>query len=235
MTAAWVSTHLDLSLNIWFKPSDKPASFGFSWRNPVSGMVAERRLKCEQSGRFEDFDSDLFWQKMLEAMPQGVMVLSRTLELVHCNEKAAELCEQLRELEEASSSLPIALLELCERFLQEQETIREYLVMEYRGATGETVRSRVRWMTMRSEAPSLLLVLLEDCRDALQEERFLEQRRYDLTDREAEVWSLFRQHCTYQEISDALNISMNTVKTHMKNVYAKRRNLAGRRKIWYAR
>ncbi len=43
---------------------------------------------------------------------------------------------------------------------------------------------------------------------------------------------LLRQEYTYQEIARVLQISLNTVKTHVKNVYAKRRSFHGQEKFW---
>ncbi|NEQ50076.1 MAG: LuxR family transcriptional regulator, partial [Leptolyngbya sp. SIO3F4] len=39
--------------------------------------------------------------------------------------------------------------------------------------------------------------------------------------READVWILHRIGLSYQEIAARLYIALNTVKKHMKNVYAK--------------
>jgi DNA-binding CsgD family transcriptional regulator len=77
-----------------------------------------------------------------------------------------------------------------------------------------------------------ILVFLENCADSLKEELRIEQRKYDLTEREAEIWMLLRQEYTYQEIAKMLQISLNTVKTHVKNVYAKRRSFQGQERFW---
>lgn len=43
----------------------------------------------------------------------------------------------------------------------------------------------------------------------------------DLTERELDVLNLIAKGCSNQEISDALFISLNTVKTHIKNIFQK--------------
>lgn len=43
-----------------------------------------------------------------------------------------------------------------------------------------------------------------------------------LSGREKEVEALLRQRKSYKEISNELNIGINTVKTHVKNIYSKR-------------
>lgn len=47
-------------------------------------------------------------------------------------------------------------------------------------------------------------------------------RQYGLTEREAEVWRLRQQDKTYEEIAQDLFITVNTVKRHLKRVYAQR-------------
>lgn len=46
-------------------------------------------------------------------------------------------------------------------------------------------------------------------------------QKYGLTCREAEVWFLHRNKYSYKEIADKLFVTINTVKKHMKNIYAK--------------
>lgn len=43
----------------------------------------------------------------------------------------------------------------------------------------------------------------------------------DLTEREVDVLNLIAKGCSNQEISDQLHISLNTVKTHIKNIFQK--------------
>jgi DNA-binding CsgD family transcriptional regulator len=59
----------------------------------------------------------------------------------------------------------------------------------------------------------------------------IQQKKYDLTEREAEIWMLLRKEYTYQDIAKILQISLNTVKTHVKNIYAKRRTSQGEEKV----
>ncbi|HHX36428.1 MAG TPA: helix-turn-helix transcriptional regulator [Clostridiaceae bacterium] len=45
--------------------------------------------------------------------------------------------------------------------------------------------------------------------------------KFDLSEREIDVISLIVQGLTYQETADQLFISINTVRTHIKNIYSK--------------
>jgi ATP/maltotriose-dependent transcriptional regulator MalT len=125
-------------------------------------------------------------------------------------------------------------------------------VMECQASAGQTIRISARWLDLPVQREAVvphagsnvqagefgqqrqacILLLLEDCNDLLQEELRIERKKYDLTEREAEVWMLLRQEYSYQDIAKMLQISLNTVKTHVKNVYAKKRSCQGREKFW---
>lgn len=195
--------------------SQKEQRSGDPAPNPDSGFISE----------------DALWTTLLSAMPIGVMVLTDLLKLIYCNQQAKALCDQLQT--EKDSSIPDIVREVCQRLMAEEVVASEPLIMEYQSTVDQFFRLQVRWI--ESAGNALLLVLLEDCHALLQQELAIEQAKYDLTDREAEVWFLLRQKYSYQEISELLNITLNTVKTHAKNIYAKRKNLATEQKIWYSR
>lgn len=196
-------------------------------RNP-SNEGNQRKFSGLSASEGDFVSQDALWGALLEAMPLGVMVLASSLQMVYCNEKAKELCDRLRnEVDE----LPISICQLCQRLIQENSP--EPIVMEYQ-EQDQFLRLQARWMNLSTPQP-LLLVLIEDCHESMRNELAIEQDKYDLTDREAEIWFLLRQKYPYQEISALLNISLNTVKTHVKNIYAKRKSLAKERKIWYSR
>ncbi len=178
---------------------------------------------------------------LLEAIQEGVMVVSSTtLQPIYCNQPAKALCQQLGEPENCSG-LPTAIAAVCDRFLQEQTALFSPLVAEFQGHPEQFIRVKVQWLGLGGMGEGAtsdqfyLLIQLEDCYAALKEELALEKKKYELTGREAEVWIMMRQKYSYQEIAEILTISMNTVKTHVKNVNAKRKSLMGDRQVWYSR
>jgi WD40 repeat protein len=54
-------------------------------------------------------------------------------------------------------------------------------------------------------------------------------QKHGLTPREQDIWLLYRTNYSYKQIANELNISLNTVKKHMKNIYAKLHDLHGLR------
>ncbi|MBW4541744.1 MAG: hypothetical protein KME43_21750 [Myxacorys chilensis ATA2-1-KO14] len=250
MTARLISVppELQLSIKSWFsQPSHKLSSPCSSRKqlfsnSPVFSIdnhsADKRECPAPGLGGAGHVNADLLWKVLLESIQEGVIVVSRSLQPIYLNHQAEEICQQLQGSREG---LPTAIAEACHRLMREKMTASEPLVVEYQGDSGQFIRLRVRWISFdahpANEVPAhnYILVLLEDCYTALREELALEQKKYDLTDREAEIWLLLRQEYTYQEISNMLNISLNTVKTHIKNVYAKRRSLLRDRNVWHSR
>jgi hypothetical protein len=197
----------------------------------------------------------MVWSSLIESLQQGVIVISRSLKPVYWNAKANEVCQQLSDTDTPLPGLPVAVLEVCHRLLRDNYPASRPLLLECQGAAGEVIRISTRWLPLESDSnaqalsnstgdrkgledicedasPPYILVFLENCNELLKEELQIEQRKYDLTDREAQIWMLLRQEYTYQEIADILQISLNTVKTHIKNVYAKKRSYQGQDKFW---
>lgn len=232
-----VSPQLQLSVRFWLNAPQVQSSqeqYSFWKKAPRKSFFEHDASEKFQAP--DEVGQDSFWRSIIESLPNGVLVLSQSLDPLYWTDRARCLCKRLRKPHEQDEGLPSALTEFCQKFLKEEGKNPEPLLMEYRGDDGHLIRAQVQWIPFGScGAQSCLMVLLEDCSATLLEEHNLEQKKYELTDREAEVWILLRQEYSYQEISTLLNISLNTVKTHVKKVYAKRRNLVGSQKVWYSR
>ncbi|MGV0027131.1 helix-turn-helix transcriptional regulator [Phormidesmis priestleyi] len=199
-----------------------------------------RTIPSESGSAFGSPGLDALWITLIESMQDGVLVVAHNLLPVYTNTRAKELCQQmLMPDEETEASLPGVISEACHRLLKDSLVNHEALVVEYQGHQGQTIRLRVRWLSLPGdkhvENEPYILVQLENRQTELEEDLQVDRKKYDLTEREAEIWTLLRQEYTYQEIAELLQISLNTVKTHVKNVYAKRRSSLGQRRVWYSR
>jgi len=193
-------------------------------------------------------EANHLWGRVLDLLPQGVIVVSRSLQPLYWNRKAKSLCQILTGNDCAGSPLPLAISEACYGIIRDPQAIHSSLMVECQASTGHLIRVSASLLEMANpneirqfsstEASTkadftLIAVFIENCDEVMQQESRIQQRKYDLTDREAEIWMLLRQEFTYQEIAQRLQISLNTVKTHVKNVYAKRRSGQGKEKFWY--
>ncbi|MBD2330141.1 LuxR C-terminal-related transcriptional regulator [Alkalinema sp. FACHB-956] len=167
---------------------------------------------------------------VLEQFPQGILVVSQGCHLLYANPRAKVFCQEMLHLEDNPNVLPDFIIDACGRFLTHQSTMTTNYVAEIRLREGIQLRLQIQWISPIEsdnkelvEASKLIMVTIEDGYERSLQERWLQQQRYGLTEREAEVWELMLQQCSYQEIANKLEISLNTVKTHLKNIYAKRR------------
>lgn len=212
------------------KRSSSRAPYSRSVRTPSQNKPGE-----PESNLTDNISSDALCSALVELLPGGVLVVSQQLRPVYLNSKAKELCQRLLpSAQEIQQRLPEIVVEACHQLIREGVSKTESLIVEYSEEQGCTIRLRLSWLpTNDGRDQPYIVVLLEDCYEALSEELRLDRKKYELTEREAEIWMLLRREYTYQEIAEFLQISLNTVKTHVKNVYAKRRSTLGQTKIWY--
>jgi DNA-binding CsgD family transcriptional regulator len=232
--------------------------FGYRPRLPIAPRTQRLHPKTNISRLRDQFtcppheqgELNQIWSQLLDMLPQGVIVLSRQLKPMYCNQKAQVLCQALTGEACFGKNLPLPVSEACYAVTRDQAALGSTLMMECQLSSGHSMRLSAQLMeleiigeerlrplaaaaTLSTQKEPCIVVFLENCSEVMQQEAKIQQRKFDLTDREAEIWMLLRQELTYQEIARTLQISLNTVKTHVKNVYAKRRGGQGREKFWY--
>ena len=167
----------------------------------------------------------------IENFADGLLIVTKTGEILHRNRCAQQLLKLIEQPCQTLKTLPGRIWQTCQTLLQAEETadaVRLILEDEIRVATANLtegkIRVRVQWFN--AEAQDCFLIMLEDCAQSAEYFAQNEAYRYHLTPREAEVWQLKRANYTYKAIAQKLYISENTVKKHIKNVYAKREQFA---------
>jgi DNA-binding CsgD family transcriptional regulator len=68
-----------------------------------------------------------------------------------------------------------------------------------------------------------VLVTLEDRGQSIENLAIADMKKFELTDREGQVWQLRLAGRSYREIAAELYITDNTVKKHIKSILSKRR------------
>lgn len=178
---------------------------------------------------------------LIELIKQGVMLVSQNLQPIYLNPKAREICQQLCHSNRHSDSLPPVISDIYHRLTRNFSSEDRVFVMEYQVAGEQTIRIRACHFTLEvddelsvaSSNRPWLLVFLEDRSASLQEELRIEQKKYELTERETQILNLLLKAYTYQEIAKMLQISLNTVKFHVKNIYLKKRSYLEQKKIYF--
>ena len=163
-------------------------------------------------------------QGVLEGFIDGVLILNTQGELVHSNETARVLCEQLTPNSKYLKVVPQEIWRVCQALKDSDEFYAHQSVIidsEITTSNSTTFRIRARWLKLRISEQPYILVTLEDQRQSIHSIALAEVQKYGLTAREAEVWLLRRVNYSYKEIAAELFVTLNTVKKHMKNIRAK--------------
>ena len=178
-----------------------------------------------------EFQQSSFFQAVLESLVDGILILNKEGKVVHANAQATHLCQQIntsRDYQDSYDQLPPEILRVrqslmeCRQIFPHRQMIIESEVIT---TNSTTLRLRGRWLNLGDGTRSYLLITMEDCQQSLDNLVSADRRKYGLTAREAEIWSLRRTNHSYKEIAAKLYISENTVKKHMKSINAKRKQL----------
>ncbi len=211
----------------------------------VSALPSEQaRLRALQG--LPILEITALWGRLLESLNQGVVILGRDLTPLYWNHQAGNLCYAGGRGPNNLPKLSIAIADIGNYCIRSGKETHKTVMMECEISHHHIVRLRARWLnasglfeaqkavveTDSAQTQDYILVTLEDCYETLRQELHFDQKKYDLTERETEVWMLLRQEYSYQEIAKLLQISLNTVKTHVKNVYAKRRSNVSSPNFW---
>lgn len=165
-------------------------------------------------------------EDLLEGLPIGLLILGPQGSLVLSNSCARSICARLPKASEpplphfpCPNFLPQPIRRMCQAVIESRDLFPERPVIIEDVVPLDsftTIQIRARWLEL--ETDSYLLVMLETEPQA----QPLSEAPHQLTDREAEVWQLRRAGYPYKAIAAQLQITLNTVKKHIKSIHAKR-------------
>lgn len=173
-----------------------------------------------------NIEPSYFLQGVLEGFIDGILILTEQGELIHANQSAIRICNQLTEARDKHNFVPQEIWRVCQSLIESRDIFtNQKIALESEISQGDSVsfRVRARWLKLEDIRRPCLLVTLEDRHQSLQRIVTNDAHQYSLTPRETEVWLLYRANYSYKEIADKLYITLNTVKKHMKNIHAKRK------------
>ncbi|GAB1539829.1 hypothetical protein NUACC21_24960 [Scytonema sp. NUACC21] len=173
-----------------------------------------------------ELQTDLL-QAVMEGFVDGILILTPHRKILHTNEYARRICRQMRG-ENFVNAVPEEIWHICQSLIESRELFPgEHIVIESEIETDKALklRLRVRWLILGKNEQDYLLVILEDRNQTYQSMALSDAKKYGLTHREAEVWLLRQANLSYKEIAERLYITINTVKKHLKNIYAKQQEM----------
>jgi DNA-binding CsgD family transcriptional regulator len=164
--------------------------------------------------------------QLLDSLRFGVIIVTPDMQLVYRNQTSVKIFQDLPI--PTPNGLPKALINYCNQFILEAEAADgEPLILECQPCKGRLLRWQISWFPEplpQATGQQCLFVVIEDCYQDLVTQMRRDQKLFGLTDQEARVWVMLKFGMSYQEIADSLSITVNTVKTHARNVYNKQRN-----------
>ncbi|BAY13479.1 helix-turn-helix transcriptional regulator [Calothrix sp. NIES-2098] len=161
---------------------------------------------------------------IIESFVDGIFILTTEGKLIYTNEFARSISRQLMLEETANYQIPEEIWRVCQSLIESRELFPdEKIIIESEISPKPTVklRLRARWLELCASKHNFLLVTVEDWHQYSQSIAISDAKKYNLTEREIEVWQLRRANMTYKEIAKQLYITINTVKKHLKNIHAK--------------
>lgn len=182
---------------------------------------SEQQLKASHS---QQSKHPYLLQAIVEGFVDGVLILTAQGEWIHANKRARRICQQFSSEQLHGNSVPLPIWQICESLMESRELFpQQKMIIEAEINTNHasSLRVRVRWLEFSENDSLYLLVTIEDRNQSTQNATVAEAKKYNLTPREAQVWSLRRANYSYKDIAAKLYITTNTVKKHLKNVYAK--------------
>jgi DNA-binding CsgD family transcriptional regulator len=168
--------------------------------------------------------NDHLYQAVLENLTDGILVLTETGQPAYFNSLAQKICAQMN-VNIADFEIPKEIWQVCQLLTHERWTLPVQpttLISEIERNKLRMLRIRVQWLKVQEEK-SYFLVNLEDCQQANRDRAISETHQYGLSNREADVWLLRRIDHSYQAIAAQLYISIDTVKKHLRRIYAKQK------------
>jgi len=169
-------------------------------------------------------------QAVIESFVDGILILTTQREFLHANGCARRICRQLMQGTVSDSVIPQEIWRVCQSLIDSSDLYPEekiFIESEVDIDLDKIVKLRIRarWLQLSTSDRNFLLVTLEDRNQTSQGLALADAKKYGLTDREAEVWLLRRANFSYKEIAAKLYITINTVKKHLKNIYAKQQEM----------
>ena len=188
----------------------------------AASLAADRSPKLEEAGSFPDY-LRLMRARARLLLAQGSRAAASeqltALRAMASNTGWLSIAGQARAVQAlAAPSLgdALAILEEALAWAEPEGYVRSFVDL------GEPMEALLREATARGIAPRYVRRLLEAFTPPPTPPRRRAQQLIDpLSDRELDVLRLLDDGRTNQEIAQALSVSVNTVRTHLKNIYGK--------------
>ncbi len=200
-------------------------------RMPVEKLIQEQEQGKGQQGSAEQNLINLqdpTVQEVLTQLTDGVLIITPERKIVYANECACRILRQINQDREHSELIPKEIIYFCNSLadIRRQFPGQHWFINTKVCINSSTTFSvHVRYMKLHTLGKDCIVLVLKDHYQMIKSIAQEEARKYNLTDRETEIWLLQRANYTYKQIASELLIAPNTVKKHMQNIHLKQKGL----------
>ncbi len=199
-------------------------------RMPVEKLLQEPGKGQQGSGSQDLINlQDPTVQEVLTQLTDGVLIITHEKKIVYANECACRILRQINQEREHSEAIPKEIVYLCNSLadIRRQFPGQHWFINTKICINSSTTFSvHARYMKLNTLGKDCIVLVLKDHYQMIKTIAQEEARKYNLTDRETEIWLLQRANYTYKQIASELFIAPNTVKKHMQNIHLKQKGLS---------
>jgi DNA-binding CsgD family transcriptional regulator len=175
---------------------------------------------------YEEGKNHQISRALVEEFIGGILVFTNQQKLIYASESAYRVLGRLKQPENPQDPIPNEIWHICQSLVQSRHLFpdQNWLIeFDIFTSAATTLHICSRWLNLDVIDHPCLLLTIEDRQQAILNLVIEEAERYGLTPREKEVWLLQQSNCTYKQIATELGITPNTVKKHMRSIYAKKK------------
>ncbi|MBE9112970.1 helix-turn-helix transcriptional regulator [Nodosilinea sp. LEGE 07298] len=169
-------------------------------------------------------------KQILPHILDGVILFDEHNHLIYINSKAATIIQKFAQSSQFLEGIPAEIAYIKQFMVEAKEKFPDQNWLNQSTIFVDCLavfHVHARWIQDNSSGQNYLLLKMEDQNQFSQNLALEEAKRLGLTLREQEVWVLHRANYTYKQIAEALDITPNTVKKHMKSILVKQRSVGG--------
>lgn len=162
---------------------------------------------------------------ILDCFSTGILVLTTPQHIIYANATAQAICTQLRQ--NSTNPLPDELQRVYDALIDSRSLYPDRpIIIESTVTTPAGIfHVQGQWLSLDPVDQLCILLQLQDQNQSRQEVAIADVQQWHLTNREAEVWLRRRSGLSRKEIASELNITLDTVKKHLKSIYLKRQTI----------
>lgn len=171
---------------------------------------------------------NLILKQIIPCVLDGVIVFDQQNRLLYVNSKAATIVQKIAQNSQSLEGIPMEIVYIKRFMVEAKEKFPHQNWLSQSTIFVDCLavfHVHARWIKDNNSGQYYLLLKMEDQNQFSQDLALEEAKRLGLTLREQEVWLLHRANYTYKQIAEALEITPNTVKKHMKSILVKQRSV----------